>query len=76
MQFSIKHRFSGAALFACELHDEIAEKSYSLQLGCAVREAVKAGAMLYRASTGRVPHFFASNADAMEDIRRCAEGAT
>jgi hypothetical protein len=31
-----------------------------------------AGAMIYRASTGRVPYFFASNEDALEDIKRCA----
>ena len=31
-----------------------------------------AGAMIYRASTGRAPHFFASNVDAMADIERCA----
>jgi uncharacterized protein YjbI with pentapeptide repeats len=27
---------------------------------------------IYRASTGRVPHFFATNDRALEDIRRCA----
>lgn len=32
----------------------------------------RAGAMIYRASTGRVPHFFASNERALEDIRQCA----
>jgi len=32
----------------------------------------RAGAMIYRASTGRVPHFFATDARAMEDIRACA----
>jgi hypothetical protein len=32
-----------------------------------------AGAMIYRASTGRVPHFHASNERALEDIRRCAD---
>jgi hypothetical protein len=31
-----------------------------------------AGAMIYRASLGRAPHFFATNERAMEDIRRCA----
>jgi uncharacterized protein YjbI with pentapeptide repeats len=31
-----------------------------------------AGAMIYRASTGRVPYFFGSNDDALEDIKRCA----
>jgi hypothetical protein len=28
---------------------------------------------IYRASTGRVPHFYATNSRALEDIRRCAE---
>jgi len=33
-----------------------------------------AGAAIYRASTGRVPHFFASNSEALEDLRaRAAE---
>ena len=31
-----------------------------------------AGAKIYRASTGRVPHFFASNEDALRDIREQA----
>ena len=31
-----------------------------------------AGAMIYRASTGRAPHFFAPNDRALEDIKRCA----
>ena len=37
-----------------------------------------AGALIYAASTGRkeVPDFFASDADALEDIRRCAEVAS
>jgi hypothetical protein len=35
-------------------------------------DAERAGAMIYRASTGRVPHFFASNDRALEDIKRCA----
>ena len=33
-----------------------------------------AGAAIYRASTGRVPHFFASNARALDDLRDCAAG--
>ncbi len=33
----------------------------------------RAGAQIYRASTGRSPHFFASNSQATEDIKRCAE---
>ena len=35
-----------------------------------------AGAAIYRASTGRVPHFFASDEDALEDIKACAEAKT
>jgi hypothetical protein len=31
-----------------------------------------AGAMIYRASLGRAPHFFATNERAMDDIRKCA----
>lgn len=31
-----------------------------------------AGASIYRASTGRVPHFFGSNEAALADLRRCA----
>ena len=32
----------------------------------------RAGLLIYGCSTGRVPHFFASNEAAMEDIRACA----
>ncbi len=32
----------------------------------------RAGSMIYRASTGRIPHFFASDARALEDIREQA----
>jgi uncharacterized protein YjbI with pentapeptide repeats len=32
----------------------------------------RAGTMIYRASTGFVPHFFASDERALEDIRACA----
>jgi hypothetical protein len=32
----------------------------------------RAGGMIYKASTGRIPHFFATNADALADIRKCA----
>lgn len=32
----------------------------------------RAGAMIYRASTGRVPHFYATTERALEDIKRCA----
>ena len=32
----------------------------------------RAGSMIYRASTGRVPRFFASNKNALADIKACA----
>jgi uncharacterized protein YjbI with pentapeptide repeats len=32
-----------------------------------------AGRAIYRASTGRSPHFYATNAHALADIKRCAE---
>jgi hypothetical protein len=35
----------------------------------------RAGAMIYRASTGRAPHFFASNEAALRDIQECAARA-
>ena len=38
--------------------------------------AERAGRMIYIASTGRVPHFYASDADAMADIRACAAEQT
>ncbi len=34
--------------------------------------AQRAGAMIYRASTGRVPHFFATTERALEDLKQCA----
>lgn len=36
----------------------------------------QAASMIYRASTGRVPHFFATNRAALEDIKRCAAEQT
>jgi hypothetical protein len=36
----------------------------------------RAGSMIYRASTGRVPHFFATTERALEDIRACAAVAS
>jgi len=36
----------------------------------------RAATMIYRASTGRAPHFFASNERALEDIRACAAEQT
>ena len=63
MKFEIKHRFSGAVLFTCELPAEIAEQSQGRQLGFAITKAVEAranlaganlaGAYLARADLGR-----------------------
>ena len=46
------------------------EKGYELEkkLG----HPAAAGRMIYRASTGRSPHFFATDERALEDLRRCA----
>jgi hypothetical protein len=46
VKIEIKHRFSGATLFECELPAEIAEQSSGRQLGHAIKEALKAGAYL------------------------------
>ena len=42
MKFAIKRRWSGEVMFECELTAEIAVKSYRLQLGFAVKKAVRA----------------------------------
>jgi ribosomal protein L12E/L44/L45/RPP1/RPP2 len=39
-------------------------------------DAFRAGRAIYLASTGRVPHFFASNERALEDLRECAARQT
>ncbi len=44
--FQIKSRFTGAVMFECELSSEIADKEYSLQLGFAVKSAIRARANL------------------------------
>ena len=46
MKFEIKSRFTGEVQWECELGAEFAGKSYSMQLGAAVRAAYKAGADL------------------------------
>jgi len=46
MKFEIKSRWSGEAIFACELSAEVAGRSYGLQLGFAVKQAVESGADL------------------------------
>jgi Pentapeptide repeats (8 copies) len=45
------------------------EKGAALELEHGSQQAAT---MIYRASTGRVPHFFASNERALEDIKACA----
>ena len=46
MKFEIKNRWSGEVQYSCELSAEIAGRSYSAQLGFAVRQAVASGADL------------------------------
>ena len=46
MKFEIKNRWSGEVQYSCELSAEIAGRSYSAQLGFAVRQAVASGAVL------------------------------
>jgi hypothetical protein len=53
MKFQIKHRYSGAVLFEAELSAEFEMKSHRLQLGAAVKLAVKAGADLAGADLAR-----------------------
>ncbi len=50
MNFSIKSRWTGEAIFTCELSAEVAGQEYGLQLGFAVRKAVEARADLARAN--------------------------
>ena len=48
--FQIKHRVTGAVLFECELSAEVSTAHVSIQLGFAVRKAVKARANLANAN--------------------------
>jgi hypothetical protein len=48
--FQIKSRFSAEIKFECELSDEVAARSYSLQLGFAVKKAIEADADLANAN--------------------------
>jgi uncharacterized protein YjbI with pentapeptide repeats len=45
-QFEIKHRLTGAVMFACELSAEVAGREYGFRLGFAVKKAVEARADL------------------------------
>ena len=40
MKFEIRNRWSGAVQYTCELSAEVADKSYSAQLGFAVKKAI------------------------------------
>ena len=53
MTFIITNRWSGEAQFECELAASYETKSHSIQLGAAVRAAVKAGADLAGANLTR-----------------------
>ena len=46
MTFQIKNRFTGAVQFECELSAQVADESYSIQLGFAVKAAIRADANL------------------------------
>jgi len=46
MQFEIKNRWDGSAIYTCELSAEVAGLSYGLQLGFAVKQARASGADL------------------------------
>jgi hypothetical protein len=50
MKFEIKNNFTANVQFSCELSAEIAESSYALRLGFAVKKAIEAGANLARAN--------------------------
>jgi pentapeptide repeat protein len=47
------------------------EKGYELEKK--LRDPARAGRAIYLASTGRSPHFFATNERALEDLKRCAK---
>jgi hypothetical protein len=36
-------------------------------------DSLRAGRMIYLASTGRAPHFFGTNEATLADLKRCAE---
>jgi uncharacterized protein YjbI with pentapeptide repeats len=51
--FQIKHRYTSAVMFECELTVEVSTQSVSLQLGFAIKAAVRAGADLAGANLAR-----------------------
>ena len=50
MKFEIRNRWSGAVQYTCELSAEVADKSYSAQLGFAVKKAIAEKANLRAAN--------------------------
>ena len=80
----ICHRSTNAVLYSSEVDDadeypvrtalQRANFAGANLAGANLAEygAERAGAMIYRASTGRVPHFFASNERALEDLKASA----
>ena len=46
MKFEIKNRWTGKVQYSCELSAEVADKSYGVQLGFAVKSAVRSGSDL------------------------------
>jgi hypothetical protein len=50
MKFEIKNRWTGEVQYTCELSAEVAGKSYGIQLGFAVKQAIAAGADLRAAN--------------------------
>ena len=63
MTIEIRRRRTGALLWS----GEAATKKHGTQY---------AATLIYWASTGRVPHFFATKERALEDLRRCADEDT
>src|ERR1051325_5768731 len=47
MKFEIHNRWSGAVQYTCELSAEVADKSYSIQLGFAIKKAIAEKANLH-----------------------------
>jgi len=64
VKFEIKNRWTGAVQYSCELSAEMAGKSYAMQLGFSVKQAVAAGANLAGADLARADLADAYLADA------------
>jgi hypothetical protein len=60
VKFQIKNRFSGAVQFECELGAEFEAFVYAIQLGAAVKIAIKARANLFGANLFRANLFGAN----------------